>query len=199
MRGRLTVGASFCLLLAACGESEIKSEPDAEPETVTVTVTETVGAEPTTEETTTEEADTGDASGVARVGDAITLHGYDDSLEVRVELEKVLDPAPTEQYFGPSKGKRLVALKLRLVNTGSAIYDDSPSNGATLIDRRDQAYTSTLLPTPSCPDLGSPKIRAGDRRVGCITFEVPKGAKLRSFQFTLESGFGPETAEWELR
>lgn len=194
MRGHLTVAVSVCLMLAACGESEIKTEPDAEAETVTVTVTETIGAEPTTEEATTEEAE-----GLARVGDSITLHGSDDSLEVRVELEKVLDPAPTEQYFGPSKGKRLVALRIRLTNTGSAIYDDSPSNGATLIDRQDQAYTTALLPTPACPDIGSPKIRPGDRRVGCITFEVPKGIKLRTFQFTLESGFGPETGEWDLR
>jgi hypothetical protein len=28
--------------------------------------------------------------------------------------------------------------------------------------------------------------------------QVPKGAKLRTFQFTLESGFGPETGEWIL-
>jgi hypothetical protein len=32
-----------------------------------------------------------------------------------------------------------------------------------------------------------------------VSFEVPKKARLRTFQFGTESGFGPEAGEWSLR
>jgi hypothetical protein len=41
--------------------------------------------------------------------------------------------------------------------------------------------------------------RAGARRQGCIPFEVPEGRKAKQFQFTLDSGFGPQAGEWSLR
>jgi hypothetical protein len=201
MKARMVVGACALGLAVGCADSEVNTEAEPEPETVTVVVTEE--AEPgTTQETTTEEEAAAEeeppSSGSASVGDSITLHGSDAGLEMRVAVQDVIDPAPFEQYFGPGRGKRLVAVKLRLANVGGKVYNDSPSNGATIIDRQDQGYTTALLPTTACPDLGSPIIRAGDRRVGCITFEVPKLAKLRAFQFTLDSGFGPETGEWQL-
>jgi Domain of unknown function (DUF4352) len=203
MNARLVVGACALGLAVGCADSEVKTEADPEPETVTVVVTEQAEAG-TTEETTTEEQaeaeeqEESSSSGSASVGDSITLQGSDSGLEMRVTVQDVIDPAPFEQYFGPGRGKKLVAVKLSLANTGTKVYNDSPSNGATIIDRQDQGYTTALLPTTACPDLGSPTIRPDDRRSGCITFEVPKRAKLRAFQFTLDSGFGPETGEWQL-
>ena len=38
---------------------------------------------------------------------------------------------------------------------------DSPSNGAYLIDARDQQYQATIAEIAGCPDLGSPNIRPG--------------------------------------
>jgi hypothetical protein len=196
----VVAGACVCGLLVGCADSEVKTEAEPDPETVTVFVTEETDTGVAEDTTTEEEAEPEEpsSSSSAAVGDSITLHGSDANLEIRVTLQDVIDPAPFEQYFGPGRGKRLVALKLRLANIGTAVYNDSPSNGATVIDRQDQGYTTALLPTTACPDLGSPTIRPDDRRVGCITFEVPKRAKLRTFQFTLDSGFGPETGEWEL-
>jgi Domain of unknown function (DUF4352) len=198
----LVSGSLFCVMVvvAGCGgTTEVKTAAEPDPETVTVYATEQTGTEPSaTEETTTEEAEEeSPPAGAAAVGDTITLHGTEGDLEMRVKLVEVIDPAPYEQYMGPSNGKRFVAVKLRLTNTGDAVYSDSPSNGATVIDRKDQGYESTIFSTAGCPDLGSPTIRPGDRRVGCITFEVPKQAKLRTFQFALDSGFGPETGEWQ--
>ncbi len=40
--------------------------------------------------------------------------------------------------------------------------------------------------------LGAP----GDRRSGWLVCSVPKGAEPSTFQFTLGSGFGPQTGEW---
>jgi hypothetical protein len=90
-------------------------------------------------------------------------------------------------------------VRLRLQNVGELVYDDSPSNGAFLIDREDQQYDAGFANYIREPDFGSPRIRPGDARVGWLTFAVPTRAKLRTFQFTLDSGFGPESGEWTLR
>lgn len=67
-----------------------------------------------------------------------------------------------------------------------------------LIDTADQGYNASILDSAAGPALGSPKIAPGDARVGLITFEVPKGTIVASFQLTLDSGFGPETGQWEM-
>jgi hypothetical protein len=116
---------------------------------------------------------------------------------MKVTLLAVVDPAqPSSSFLKPKKGNHYVAVELRLTNVGEANYNDSPSNGAVLIDKSDFQYESSLGEVE--PDLGSPIIAPGDSRVGFITFEVPDGTKLRLFQFTLESGFGPQTAQWVL-
>jgi len=171
----LVAGAILCLLLVGCTEQQITTEP-ASPE----------GSGPTGEQQP------------AAVGDTITLHGTDDGLVMGVTLMEVIDPAKAERFFGPGKNKRLVAVRLRVENVGTLPYSDSPSNGAVLIDTADQGYDASILDSSAGPALGSPKIAPGDARVGLITFEVPKGTKVASFQLTLDSGFGPETGQWEL-
>jgi hypothetical protein len=164
----------------------------------TVTVTEEVAAEEApTEETTTEAAP---ETGEARIGDTITLHGNDPDLEIRVTVRRVIDPAPPEEFFEPSGGTRWVAVELRFVNSGTLAYDDSPGNGAALIDNRDQTYAESIAETRACRYIGAGvKIAPGDKRVGCLVFEMPNRTKPRKFQMTLDSGFGPETGEWVLR
>jgi len=174
VRAWATIGAFLCALVAACTEQQITTEP-ASPRS-----------------TTSQE------QGAARVGDTITLHGTDSGLVMDVTLMEVIDPAKAQRFFGPGKNKRLVAARLRVENVGTLPYSDSPSNGAVLIDTADQGYDARILDSSAGPALGSPKIAPGDARVGLITFEVPKGTKVASFQLTLDSGFGPETGQWEL-
>lgn len=126
--------------------------------------------------------------------------------KVGVTLAKVADPDESydhSQYSfeEPEKGKRYVSFLLVLENTGSDVYDDSPTNGIVVIDSADHSFDaadSGFFYTRN-PDLGSPKIRSGDRRQGWVTFMVPKRSKLRTFQMTLESGFADETGEWTLK
>jgi Domain of unknown function (DUF4352) len=175
-------------IVACGGEQTIKTVPE------TVTVTEEAPAEETTTEAEPEE------STEAQVGDSITLHGSDAELEVRITVTQIIDPAPPkDEFFTPEGGARWVAVELRLVNVGTTVYDDSPGNGASLIDNKDQSYTETFAETSACRYIGTGlKIAAGDRRVGCLVFEVPERVKPRKFQMTLDSGFGPETGEWVL-
>lgn len=41
-------------------------------------------------------------------------------------------------------------------------------------------------------------ISPGDQRRGCLVFEVADDRDARLFQFTPDSGFGPNTGEWQL-
>jgi len=135
----------------------------------------------------------------ATVGDTIQLSDQDGNL-VEVTLLKVVKNAQNYDHsFGfqdPRKGHIYVGVKLRLTAV-SGVYDDAPSNGAILIDRDDQSYDASISDALE-PALGSPRIREGGSRAGWITFEVPKGVGLATFQYTPSSGFADETGEWDL-
>ena len=121
-------------------------------------------------------------SRTAVVGDAITLAGFDDGVSVRVELLEVVDPAESgNEFVQPEQGNRYVAVRLRLTNVGEAVYEDSPSNGATVIDTDDQQFAASFSDAVE-PGLGTLTIKQGDRRAGFITVEIPKNAKLRTFK-----------------
>jgi hypothetical protein len=161
-------------------------------------------------ETTNEpdaESDSGSDSGgggrddqkVANIGDSITLKGTDTSMKVTVL--KVIDPVQAGQFDAAAAGNRYVGIQLRLRNTGDGPYDDSPSNGAELLMRNDTQAESALVSEGQCSsDFGSSaKIGPGSTQVGCIPFEAKNGLRPKTFQFTLDSGFGPEGGEWSLR
>jgi hypothetical protein len=133
----------------------------------------------------------------AQVGDTIQLHGNDEGLVMAVTVSKVEGPAKAPGgLFGPDKGNRFVAIEIRLENAGSVVYSDSPGNGAVVVDTGDHEYDATISGLDQ--ELGSTRIGPQDARVGLIVFEVPEEAKLRTFQLTLDSGFGPESGEWSL-
>jgi hypothetical protein len=117
-----------------------------------------------------------------------------------VTLVKVVDPAHSSMGIPPTAGKRLVAVQLRLKNTGTAVYDDAPSNSGQLLDTQGQSFSTTIDEATGCPGFanGLAKIAPGNVGLGCIIFEVPKGTKLAKMQFALDSGFAPETGEWTL-
>jgi hypothetical protein len=162
----------------ACAEETITDEPDAPSEGQ-------VEQEP-------------EKSERAMVGDSITLSGNEEGLEMEVTVMAVQDPARNlEQFTSPRKGSRFVGIQLNLENVGGATYADSPTNGAALIDSSGQGHDATFatLKTEFNSNL---RIQPGASQVGFIPFEIPRRAKLATFQFTLESGFGPETGEWTL-
>jgi len=41
-------------------------------------------------------------------------------------------------------------------------------------------------------------IAPGATGLGCIVFEVPEKAKITGVQYTLESGMGPQTGQWDV-
>lgn len=136
----------------------------------------------------------------AKIGDTITLAGSDDKMKMKVKVLRVRSPLTVGDYDEPTKGNRFIGVDIALTNVGKGTYDDAPSNGAKVITSKDEQGDSTIVSQGPCSGglASDVKIAPGSRRQGCIPFEVPKG-KLKTFQLSLDSGFGPESGEWSLR
>ena len=132
----------------------------------------------------------------AKVGSTITLKGNDSGEQMDVTLLSVVSPAHAGPYETPEAGKQYVGVQIKLTNSGTTAYSDSPSNGAALLDASDVGYQADIGVVE--PDIGSPKIAPGASQIGFLSFQVPKGTRLAKFQFTLDSGFGPDTGEWTI-
>jgi Domain of unknown function (DUF4352) len=137
----------------------------------------------------------------AKVGSTITLAGNDSGEQIAVTVTKIYRHAqPASDFDDPNSGDRLVAVQFRLDDTGSAAYSDSPSNGATVVDASSQSYQSSLNDAADCPSFpGTENIAPGQSGLGCVVFEVPHAAVITEVQFTLDSGMGPQTGQWDVR
>lgn len=193
------------LAATACEAPEVTSVPDAEQDIEEVadsaeddTDQEPEESEPQPEdpEPTPEEP----AEVRAAVGDAITLRGSDEALQVRATVTSIIDPGtPPGEFMEPGEGMRYVAIDVQLENVGTSPYSDSPDNGAQLIDQDNRQHNTTFGDVSECQTFGgSVTMAPGDVRAGCLVFEVPAAAAVRSFQFTLDSGFAPQTGVWDL-
>lgn len=136
----------------------------------------------------------------AGIGDTITVHGMKDGSKLAITLVKWVDPAKgADEFTKPDTGKRFVTAQIRVTNTGSAVYDDTPSNGMQVADADGQRFDSTIFDMSAGPSMPSEvKLKTGDKALGYIAFEVPKASKLVSLQFTADSGFADEAGEWKL-
>lgn len=138
---------------------------------------------------------------VARVGNVISLHGTDAALKIAVKLNKVINSGTaSNDMTKPDAGNRLYGVELILKNTGTATYDDSPSNGAKVVDSEGQEYEASLFgEIAGTHRLESTTFSTGDVRKGVIVFEVPAKAKIVKFLFALNSGFADQKGQWSTR
>lgn len=132
----------------------------------------------------------------AGLGRPLVLRGAKPGVRLRVTPRFVIDPAPGSRYYQPQAANRFVAIQVELVNVGTALYLDTTSNGAR-IDGGGRRRRASILDAAE-PGLNRPRLRPGARRTGTLSFELPKGARIRSFRLTLDSGVGPETGVWTL-
>ncbi|MGH8910027.1 MAG: DUF4352 domain-containing protein [Egibacteraceae bacterium] len=180
---------SAALMLAACATPEVTTTPEevAPDAAATETVAPTSTPEPEPTET-------------ASVGSTISLTGNDEGAEIAVKVVEVIDGAAGTQFSLPQAGNKFIAVRVELSNTGQAVYLDSPSNGTRLINAANEQFTATIAQVQGCQEFagGSVTLSPGSTALGCLIFEVPVDAVAARFQFTLDSGFGPETGIWEL-
>jgi hypothetical protein len=136
------------------------------------------------------------------IGSAIVLTGNSAGEKVAVTVVKVFAHArPASDFDTAQQGDRLYAVQFRLENTGSVAYTDAPSNGAVVVDSSGQSHQASVLSNVAdCASLpAADHITAGDSGLGCIVFSVPAAARITLVEFTLDSGFGPQTGQWEVR
>lgn len=134
----------------------------------------------------------------ARVGESVAIRGSDD-LRISATVLEIVDPAQGKEFFEPDDGHRYVGVHVRLGNVGTKTYEDSPGNGATLIDSKDQQHSEALAEITAGPGFeGTVRLQPEDSRTGYVVFQIPTDTTPRLFQFTLDSGFGPDTAEWTI-
>jgi len=130
-------------------------------------------------------------------GRPLVLRGTKRGTRLRATPLSVIDPAPGSAFFQPNAANRFVALRVELVNVGTALYSDTVSNGARLLDSRGRLVRAHILDAAE-PGLNRPRLRPGERKTGTLSFELPKGIRIRALRLTLDSGLGPETGLWTL-
>jgi len=136
-----------------------------------------------------------------KVGDTLSLTGISDGERLDVTVVKVVDPAHAKDSFSsPDPGNHLVAVQFRLKNTGTAVYDDSPSNGVNLIDQDGQRFDTAFFSgtTAGAEFPGSINVLPGRTALGYLTFEVPDASRVVTVQFAMNSGFSDDIGEWAI-
>jgi hypothetical protein len=181
--------AASLLALAGCGVGE---------ETVTTKPKTAASKDTSAEEKTDKPAE---KEKTAAVGDTLTLTGIEDGEQLDVTLKKWLPTAkPSTEFDIPQDGTRWAAAQFELVNTGSKVYADSPSNGAKAADSEGQRFNSWFGEISAGPAMSSDvSLPKGEKALGWIVFEVPKNSKVVSVQFAMNSGFSNQTGQWTVK
>lgn len=174
----------FTAGLAACGTPTVTNTPDdiaAQESAISApSDSPTVGAGPQT----------------AKVGDIITLAGSND-VKVAIKVDKVFPRAqPADDFISAGEDREFYGVSLVLKNVGQAAYNDSPANGAYVIDDEGQQFGTIIADIKGGVSLNSTTIAPGDVRKGVIVFAVQKGANIKKIQLALDSGFADQKGEW---
>ncbi|MCX4539702.1 hypothetical protein [Streptomyces sp. NBC_01565] len=128
-------------------------------------------------------------------GETVPLSGNRPGERLDVTLVQVVDPASP----APDDSGRLVGVQLRLENTGSAVYKDSPASCAHLLDVAGQRFDGLNATIPAGP--GFPEtvtLAPGGTATGFVTFRLPKDAGLAAVQFALNGGLADDVGQWSL-
>lgn len=126
-------------------------------------------------------------------GETVPLNGNRPGERLDVTLTRVVDPA------GSAGADRLVAVELRLENTGSVQYRDAPAAAAHLLDSEGQRFTGQAGDSQAGAALpDSVSLEPGAEVTGFVTFRVPQQAGLAAVQFALDAGLGDDVGQWSL-
>ena len=145
------------------------------------------------------------SSSAAKIGSRIVLNGQSDGEKAAVTLTKVVPFA--RSVWDPMDGPRppslrFYAARFRLTNIGSGVYSDWPSNGAQVVDSKGRSYDFYI--GGALPDCGSfsahthQTVASGSSALVCVAWKIPKQAAITGVRFTLDSGHGPDTGEWNV-
>ena len=148
-----------------------------------------------------------DAAGTAKakVGSRIVLNGRSDGEKVAVTLTKVVPFA--RSVWNPMDGPRprslrFYAARFRLTNIGSSAYSDWPSNSAQVVDSKGRSFDSYIGGAlPTCGSFSAhthQTVASGSSALVCVGWKIPRHAAITGVRFTLDSGHGPDTGQWNV-
>lgn len=134
-------------------------------------------------------------------GETVSLAGNEPGQRLDVTLVQVVDPASPADPEGPAPdaSTRLLAVRFRLENTGTAVYKDSPAPAAHLLDTAGKRFTGLNSPTTagaSFPDTVT--LSPGGSAEGFVTFRLPQDAVPAAVQFALNGGLADDVGQWSL-
>ncbi|MFH8369680.1 DUF4352 domain-containing protein [Streptomyces sp. NPDC018031] len=195
IRAAALAAALLCLPLTACGGDDEGDQVTSEPKKQSSAPASQGDSEPEAAPSAERTPD------VAAIGDTITLKGQEDGEQLDVTVKKWLDPAKgADEFNTPAEGKRWVAAQIQLTNTGSAVQDDTPSNGVQVADADGQRFDATYGDIAAGPQMPSGlKLPKGDKALGWIVIEVPESSEITTLQYTMNSGFAEQTGQWKVK
>jgi hypothetical protein len=100
----------------------------------------------------------------------------------------------------PQQGHQLVAVPLRIVNTGDTAWTSNADLDTEVRDQAGVGYSSD--PAYSTVGAGNAlpadiKLRAGRTTTGYVVFEVPSGTRVTKVRVTVGPGL-PKTLRWSV-
>jgi hypothetical protein len=135
----------------------------------------------------------------ARPHTTLTLHGQ--ATTMRTTVTAVADPAtPASPFWTPAQTDRIVAIRLRLTNTGTQHLSDDIAAEALLSDAAGQSFHTTGFPTTTGARFphGEVDLDPGETGTGVLSFVVPHDATGLRLRLTLPSGFSSPTGDWQV-
>ncbi|MEU9027281.1 hypothetical protein AB0D46_07060 [Streptomyces sp. NPDC048383] len=88
---------------------------------------------------------------------------------------------------------------LRLGNTGTVAYEDSPAPATHLLDAGGHRFTGTDEPTTvGRPFPAALRLAPGDLAGGFVTFRLPADAHPAAVRFALDAGLADDVGHWSL-
>ncbi|MFF3599188.1 DUF4352 domain-containing protein [Kitasatospora indigofera] len=188
--------------VAGCSSHSIETVPASKASTASGSAAATgPGASASAGSPSGSSGGSGGTAARARVGDTLELPGSASGARMAVTVTQVVDPAaPGNELSTPRAGNRLVSVRFSLHNVGTAVYSDTPSNGAQVIDGQGQGFNADIFVTtqagPAFPT--NVNIAPGETALGFVSFQLPAGSTLAKVQFTLDSGFADATGQWRV-
>lgn len=136
----------------------------------------------------------------AGIGDTLDIDGSQPGDVLQVTVTKVVDPAPAkDEFLTPDPGKRFVAIRIKIVNKGHAVYSDDPQADVKAKDAAGEDMELAFGGTAAGADMpSSVDLSPGDSQLGYVAFSVPNGQKITQVQYALVALGGDHVAQWTI-
>lgn len=132
------------------------------------------------------------------LGDTIVLTGV--NLGVRMAVKVTAVTGPVRAAHAAPAGKRYVGIRLRMKNTGVAIFESTLREAVVTDDRGRRARVVTELEAGCSNGLHTlVRIDVGDRAAGCLLFALPDGRRPQTLELALEQVPAAAGGRWSLR